>query len=244
MYIKRGNNEMKRRSYDILQFLKVMSMIAFLSVPQCWAQGQQQATDQLQQAYQQEEYARVIELADQMIRSDENQSSRGFYWITKARIAQEEYHEAANAIQSFSKHEAVSALQDSMKKFTEIILHQTGKASLSEVMADDEQHEELGQVYVMVEEMPSIKGGMASIQKKIEYPKQARKAGIEGRVLIQAVITKDGEARKIKVLRGIGGGCDEEARRVIRQSEFIPGKQRGKPVNVQMTIPVIFKLSN
>lgn len=68
-------------------------------------------------------------------------------------------------------------------------------------------------------------------------------ANIEGRVIVQFVINKEGDVTQPVVLRGIGGGCDEEALRVIKLAKFRPGMQRGKPVPVKYTIPILFKMT-
>ena len=103
-----------------------------------------------------------------------------------------------------------------------------------------EQEEE--EIFVIVEQMPELIGGMAAVQKLITYPELAVKAGIEGRVVVQFLIDKEGNVRDPFVIRGIGGGCDEEALKAVKQVKFIPGKQRGKPVIVRYSMPVAFKL--
>lgn len=107
--------------------------------------------------------------------------------------------------------------------------------------AEEEEEEDF---FVAVENMPELKGGLGALQKKITYPEMARKAGIEGRVIIQFIVNEQGEVEDPKVVRGIGGGCDEEALRVVKQAEFKPGRQRGKPVRVQYSLPITFKLQN
>ena len=98
--------------------------------------------------------------------------------------------------------------------------------------------------YVAVDEMPEPIGGIAAIQKNIKYPEIAKRAGIEGKVYIQAYIDENGNVTKAAVLKGIGGGCDEAAMNAIKKVKFIPGRQAGKPVKVQVSVPVIFKLSD
>ncbi len=98
--------------------------------------------------------------------------------------------------------------------------------------------------FVAVEEMPEPIGGIAAIQKNIKYPEIAKRAGIEGRVYIQAFIDENGNVTKANVLKGIGAGCDEAAMNAIKKVKFIPGRQRGIPVKVQVSVPVIFKLSD
>lgn len=98
--------------------------------------------------------------------------------------------------------------------------------------------------FIVVEEMPELIGGLAALQKNIRYPERARKAGIEGRVIVQFVVNKKGKVENPKVIRGIGGGCDKEALRAANNARFKPGRQRGEPVRVQYSLPVIFKLQN
>jgi protein TonB len=112
-----------------------------------------------------------------------------------------------------------------------------------------EEEEEIveEQIFLVVEEMPSFPGGEADmykyIGKNIEYPRMAKESGISGRVFVTFVVEKDGSVTDVKVLRGIGGGCDEEAVRVIKSMpKWKPGKQRGKPVRVQYRMPIKFTL--
>ncbi|MEO9884647.1 MAG: energy transducer TonB [Balneola sp.] len=105
---------------------------------------------------------------------------------------------------------------------------------------DDEEEE----IFVVVENMPELKGGQAGLQKRVNYPQVAIRAGIEGRVTVQFVVNENGDVVNPRVIRGIGGGCDEEALRVVRSAKFSPGMQRGRPVQVQMSLPILFKLSN
>lgn len=103
------------------------------------------------------------------------------------------------------------------------------------------------QIFLVVEEMPSFPGGEGEmykyIGKNIEYPRMAKESGISGRVFVTFVVEKDGSVTDVQVLRGIGGGCDEEAIRVIKSMpSWKPGKQRGKPVRVQYRMPIKFTL--
>ena len=113
-----------------------------------------------------------------------------------------------------------------------------------EVEEEDVQEQEIFQI---VEEMPSFPGGEAKLMeyvaKNIKYPQIARETGIQGRVFVGFVVEPDGSISNVKLLRGIGGGCDEEAMRVIKSlPKWKPGKQRGKAVRVSYQIPVFFKL--
>ena len=96
--------------------------------------------------------------------------------------------------------------------------------------------------FVAVEEMPVPIGGISGIQKRIVYPEIAKRAGIEGKVLVLAFVDESGNVTKAEVIKGIGLGCDEAAIDAIVQTKFTPGKQRGKTVKVRVTIPVTFKL--
>ena len=103
-------------------------------------------------------------------------------------------------------------------------------------------------VYTIVEDMPYFPGGEAALFKflgeNIKYPKEAKDAEIEGVVYITFIVKKDGEVGGVKVLKGIGGGCDEEALRVVNMMPtWKPGVQKGKPVDVQYNLPIRFKLN-
>lgn len=98
------------------------------------------------------------------------------------------------------------------------------------------------EIFVIVEEMPALIGGLAGLQRELHYPEMARRAGVEGRVVLQFVVDEEGRVTDAVVLRGIGGGCDEEALRVLRQARFTPGRQRGRAVRVRMTLPVVFRI--
>lgn len=100
------------------------------------------------------------------------------------------------------------------------------------------------ETFRVVEQMPELIGGLASLQNNIKYPEMARRANIEGRVFITFVVNEQGQVEDPRVLRGIGGGADEEALRAVSQARFSPGLQRGRPVRVHFTLPVIFQLQN
>jgi len=107
-----------------------------------------------------------------------------------------------------------------------------------------------GEVFELVEQQPEIVGGNESfyryIADELKYPLQARRMGIEGRVFVTFVVEKDGSLSEVKAVKGIGAGCDAEAVRVVQNAPvlFKPGMQRGRPVRVQMTLPVVFKLNH
>ena len=103
------------------------------------------------------------------------------------------------------------------------------------------------EVFVVVEEEPEFPGGMEALYRylasNIKYPELAKKEKIQGTVYVSFVVEKDGSVTNIKVLREIGGGCSEEAVRVVRQMpKWKPGRQRGQRVRVQYNLPIKFSL--
>lgn len=107
---------------------------------------------------------------------------------------------------------------------------------------EEKKVEEEPTYFVAVEEMPEPIGGIKGIQEKIVYPEIAKRAGVEGKVYVLAFVDESGTVTKAQVLKGIGAGCDEAALAAVQKTRFKPGKQRGKPVKVQVSIPIIFKL--
>jgi protein TonB len=105
-----------------------------------------------------------------------------------------------------------------------------------------EEEDKAPTYFVAVEEMPEPIGGIKGIQEKITYPEIAKRAGVEGKVYVLAFVDEGGNVTKAQILKGIGAGCDEAARDAVLQTKFKPGKQRGVPVKVQVSIPIIFKL--
>ena len=124
---------------------------------------------------------------------------------------------------------------------------------------------EVEEIFKVVEQMPRFPGCedeagdnaakqqcaqkkmLEYIYKNVKYPAIARENGIQGRVVVQFVVEKDGSIADANVVRDIGAGCGEEALRVVNSmnnmpQKWTPGKQRGKPVRVQFTLPVSFKL--
>jgi len=102
-------------------------------------------------------------------------------------------------------------------------------------------------VFLVVEVAPEYPGGLDSLlkylQENITYPKEARDANIQGIVYVTFIVEANGSVSSVKVLRGIGGGCDEEAARVVKEMPaWKPGTQRGKQVRVQFNLPVRFIL--
>ncbi len=111
------------------------------------------------------------------------------------------------------------------------------------------QEPDSNQVLMLVEEMPVFPGGMpalsAYVGQHLQYPEEAKELRVEGLVLMQFVVGKDGSISDARVLRGIGYGCDEEALRVINtMPTWKPGQQGGMPVRVRFSLPIRFKLTD
>ena len=103
------------------------------------------------------------------------------------------------------------------------------------------------EIFTFVEQQPEFPGGAGAmnefLQSNIQYPEIARRAGIEGKVFVQFVVDPKGDISQVAVVRGIGGGCDEEAKRVVNaMPRWRPGRQNGQPVSVRYTVQVTFKL--
>jgi len=120
---------------------------------------------------------------------------------------------------------------------------------VDEYVPPQEEDEDIkeDEIFTVVESMPEFPGGMGALMKylaeNIKYPPLAKESGIQGRVFINFVVEPDGSISNVKVLRGIGGGCDEEAVRVVEaMPKWKPGMQRGKPVRVSYNLPVKFTL--
>lgn len=115
------------------------------------------------------------------------------------------------------------------------------------VKVEEEESAEEVQIFMVVESMPEFPGGESALYgylaENIKYPQMAKESGIQGRVFVTFVVERDGSVTDVRVLRGIGGGCDEEAIRVVQNMpKWTPGKQRGKSVRVQYNLPVKFTL--
>lgn len=103
------------------------------------------------------------------------------------------------------------------------------------------------EIFTIVEDQPAFPGGESALfeylRNNISYPQMAKESNIQGTVFVTFVVEPDGFISNVKVLRGIGGGCDNEAIRVVKKMpRWSPGKQRGKPVRVQFNLPIKFVL--
>lgn len=121
----------------------------------------------------------------------------------------------------------------------EVVAPQEGPIQMAEPVKPE--------IFTGVEEMPQFPGGekalYAYVTKQLKYPELAKENEIQGTVYVTFVIQVDGTITNPKVVRGIGGGCDEEAIRIVKgMPNWTPGKQGGKPVRVQYNLPIRFKL--
>lgn len=107
------------------------------------------------------------------------------------------------------------------------------------------QEEEQNKIFEVVEQQPSFPGGSVNgwLAEHIKYPVVAAENGIQGRVVVQFVVEKDGSVSQVKVVRGVDPSLDKEAQRVISSMpKWIPGKQNGVSVRSRFTVPVTFRL--
>lgn len=115
------------------------------------------------------------------------------------------------------------------------------------VFEEEPEEEQANDIFLVVEENASFPGGNKAwakfLNKNLKYPKMAKRMGIEGRVYLSFIVDKDGQISDIEVLRGIGGGCNEEAIRVLKASpNWNPGRQRGNAVKSRFQFFITFKL--
>mgnify|MGYP003291256366 FL=1 len=116
-----------------------------------------------------------------------------------------------------------------------------------DIIHDEEEEEEIEEVFLVVEESPEFPGGQKALMKyfsdNVRYPVVAAENGIQGRVICQFTVWKDGTIRDIVVLKGVDKSLDKEAIRLIENMpKWNPGKQRGKAVSCKFTVPVSFRL--
>ena len=115
------------------------------------------------------------------------------------------------------------------------------------IIVEEEEIEE-EQIFTIVEDQPTFPGGDAALMQyltnNLRYPTMAREAGIQGTVFVTFVVERDGSITDVRILRGVGGGLDEEAVRVVRNMpRWTPGRQRGQAVRVQFNLPIRFVLN-
>ena len=137
--------------------------------------------------------------------------------------------------------EKIEIVEDDDEIEEEIVVNDVDNES------DLDLEEDVDEVYRVVEQMPQFPGGDAAIMKyianEVRYPQIAKEYGIEGRVFVTFIIDKKGKVKDVEVIKRVDPNLDKEAKRVIESlPKFTPGKQRGKAVRVQFTVPISFIL--
>ncbi len=137
------------------------------------------------------------------------------------------------------------------REFNISSFQQTSNVSASvskvEIKVEEEEVQEEKTIFTVVEQEATFPGGNEKLgeylAKSIKYPQQAKETGTRGKVMLTFVVERDGSITDIKVLRDIGSGCGEEAKRVVKEMpKWQPAKQRGKAVRQQFVLPVSFNL--
>jgi protein TonB len=150
-----------------------------------------------------------------------------------------------------TEFEIVDDSQTIEREFNISSFQQTSNVSATvgkiEIKEDDEEVQEETVIFTVVEQEASFPGGIQKLNEylatSIKYPQQAKETGTRGRVMLTFVVERDGSITDIKVLRDIGSGCGEEAKRVVKEMpKWQPAKQRGKAVRQQFVLPVTFNL--
>ena len=118
---------------------------------------------------------------------------------------------------------------------------------IKDIEVEVEEVEAAPQIFTIVEESAEFPGGiqkmMEFIVSNVKYPEVARREHIEGKVYVNFVVQKDGKITDVKIVKGIGFGCDEEAKRVVKlMPKWVPGKQRNQPVAMYFNLPINFTL--
>lgn len=121
----------------------------------------------------------------------------------------------------------------------EVLVEVAAPTEVGEVVED--------KIFTFVEQQPSFPGGESEmnkfIKKNLKYPPAALRNGLEGLVVVQFVVNKEGQISDVQVVKKLGGGTDEEAMRVVKMMPaFAPAKQNGRPVSFRYTLPVRFGL--
>ena len=114
-------------------------------------------------------------------------------------------------------------------------------ASLPSMQSSDSQTAH--SAFVAYDSAPEPVGGFAALQKEVVYPEIARKAGIEGRVIANVLVSADGSVAEVKILKSLGhNGCDQAAIAAVKAGKWQPARYKSEPVSVWVGIPIIFKL--
>lgn len=181
--------------------------------------------------------------------NQKTQTSRFGNWIKLAVITP--FIAAALLLQScYNESEDVQKQEERtlMDEIKEKALEAGAKFKPAEDYAVEKGQQREDSVWTVVQELPKYPGGTEAMFKfliaNINYPEQAKKDTVEGRVFVNFIVEPDGQVTNVNVLRGIGSGCDEEAVRVVEMMPaWTPGYEEGEPVRVSFNIPIRFSLS-
>ena len=136
---------------------------------------------------------------------------------------------------------------DEREETQEIIIEQEADVVIV-VEEEEDEGPVVEEIFDVVEEMPEFPGGAAKLYeylgKNIKYPEMAKENGIQGKVFVKFTVMSDGKIKNVEVVRGVHKTLDNEALKVVKDMpKWTPGKQRGKAVNCNFTIPIKFKIS-
>lgn len=256
-YVLRVNS--KRRHLKAFIFTVIGLLIigiavsSYLSVQAYIAEREASITDQLDQ--------QLVELADQAEEEPEEEIQEKIEMPEPEALPEEILNTVKVTELLISKDEDVKAedeikTQDELKE-TETAFGATDfdkgtddrnvvREYKNEVIVEEKKPEP-EQVFTAVEQMPQFPGGDAALMKflssNINYPQVAMENGVQGRVIVQFVVTKNGSVGEVKVIRSVDRDLDKEAIRLCKSlPKFIPGKMNGQAVNVWYTLPITFKL--
>ena len=137
--------------------------------------------------------------------------------------------------------EMISLLAETTSKAKEMMQQRENIAKTNQ------EANEKGEVFTIVEKPAQFKGGMGEfarwLQANLTYPDEAKRMGVMGKVFVQFVVNSDGSVSDVKLVRGIGFGCNDEALRIMNMCpDWIPGEQRGIAVRQMLVIPITFNL--
>ena len=228
----------------IFSLVKVQEEMARRDALIAQAQEQKMAQMEMEQPEEEEEEEVIIEIEEPETPPEEivNQQK-----MTEIAIVDDNEVKDEDAVKSQSDLEQNTAIAgaldfdegtDDISKITE---------QKVEIIQDNPVEKKAEKVFTHVEQMPQFPGGDAELYKfisnNLNYPAMAIENNVQGRVIVQFVVTADGSIGNVKVVRSVDRDLDNEAMRVCKKlPKFIPGKQNGQPVNVWYTLPVTFKL--
>jgi protein TonB len=148
--------------------------------------------------------------------------------------------------------EVINIVEDDVEIEDELLLDDTEADQDTEIeifeFAEEEEEVNEMEVFFVVEDMPTFQGQSSDafriyIQKNLKYPMIAQENGVSGRVFVQFDVNASGSIENVIVVRGVDPSLDKEAVRVVKSSpKWTPGKQRGRPVRVRFTFPIVFQL--